>query len=341
MTLSTYATVSVPTSPTRPANPRFDQFELTEAAKAIVASKNVVCTLVTATAEVYISDNIEQTMAPRMPFHPYNSSSPVSIPYGGAGGSNGGSGGFGHAVQPPFPPVLDDVVSDIVAGSNGATGGEIVQQSLSLDWNCGTGGSGGGAIELIAVNDLIIGVHGGISADGMNGDDAFRAGGGGSGGTVLLSAGGVLVVHAGINTRGGNGGAAVGLGGLGGGGGGGGRIAAYAQSINIDGGWFNLTGGSGGLDQPRAPPAPTPYIGQIELFYPVKSFYNNIPRTASNINGNEGVLHMVSAGGARYKIDLAVRAQSLQPQILLLSYCQSFTGISQHFDSNDLHWLYT
>ncbi len=136
LTLSTFATVSVPTSPTRPANPRFDQFELTEAAKLRVTAKNVVCTLVTATADVLIRDNIEQTITPRMPFHPCNSSSasslaPVSIPYGGAGGSNGGRGGFrgfGHAVQPPFPPVLDAVVSDIVAGSNGATGGEIVQQ---------------------------------------------------------------------------------------------------------------------------------------------------------------------------------------------------------------------
>lgn len=82
--------------------------------------------------------------------------------------------------------------------------------------NCGAGGSGGAALELIAVNDLIIGAHGGINLDGEEGENGFRAGGGGSGGTLLISAGGVIVIHSTISARGGAGGKGVGLGGRGG-----------------------------------------------------------------------------------------------------------------------------
>jgi hypothetical protein len=317
LTLSTYENVEAPTSPTRPQNPRFDQpgpvIPLT------VSGVNVTCTVDQVTSSVFLSDNIPQTPAPRIPYHPYNMSSPVTLPYGGAGGSNGGSGGFGHARQPPFPPVLDDVVSDIVAGSNGAAGGEIPQQTMSLQWDIGAGGCGGGALELIAVNDLVIGPHATISVDGMDGEAANRAGGGGSGGTVLMSAGGVIVIQGRVSAKGGRGGNGVGLSGRGGGGGGGGRIASYSQSVNIVGqGELDLSGGNGGLDAPTvASASPTPSPGDPNRrYYPFKSFHNGVVRTEVNTHGKQGVLHMISAGGARYRIDLAVRFVAMAVSIV-------------------------
>lgn len=310
LTLTTYQTASVPTSPTRPFAPRFDQANAVLNAEVVESESNVYCLLPTSLCTVYMVPNIEQTMAPRLPLipSPYNTSSPVTLPYGGAGGANGGVGGRGHAKHPPFPVVLDNVVSDLVAGSNGATGGEIPQETLSLDWDCGVGGMGGGAIELIAVNDLIIGPHGGISVDGSDGDSAYRGGGGGSGGTVLLSAGGVLVIQSNVTARGGTGGDGLTLGGRGGGGGGGGRIAGYAQSLNVlDGAGFDASGGYGGTDQPRKPDPPLPYIGQIEVYYPFLGFYNGLERNASNIDGADGVVQLMTAGGAQYRVELDVR----------------------------------
>jgi hypothetical protein len=260
--------------------------------------------VVGASASVTIVDGHVQGRATRMPLHAYGT--PVTLPFGGAGASNGGTGGYGHARHFPYPPVLDNVVSDLVAGSTGAVGGEILQQTLNASVSCGVGGSGGGAIELIAVNDLTIGPHGGVSANGQDGAPAQLGGGGGSGGTILLSAGGVITVHSNVSVVGGKGGAGVGLGSRGGGGGGGGRIAGYAQSLNLDGAQFFLEGGVGGADIGPEVVPPTPYIGQIEIFYPWKSFNNGVVRTSANTAGSKGVLWLVSAGGARYRVDTSV-----------------------------------
>lgn len=99
----------------------------------------------------------------------------------------------------------------------------------------GLGGAGGGAIELVALNDLTIGVMGSVSVDGGDGvGDWDSGGGGGSGGSVVVAAGGT-VRHAGeISARGGNGGRTLRpLSRNAGGGGAGGRVVLYGQSVEV------------------------------------------------------------------------------------------------------------
>jgi hypothetical protein len=303
LTLATYNNVVVPTSPSRPGNPMFNQTG--DPAPPVLTEVLVTSSVLGAAANATITAGHTQGSATRMPLQSYGT--PVTLPFGGAGASNGGTGGFGHAKQRPFPPVLDEVVSDLVAGSTGAAGGEILQQTLSTSVSTGAGGSGGGAIELIAVNDLVIGRRGGVTADGMDGEGGLLAGGGGSGGTVVLSAGGVIVIHGHVRARGGRGGPGVGSGSRGGGGGGGGRIAGYAQSMNIDGAEFALEGGGPGADigPPVIPAAAFP--GEVpKAYFPWKSFNNGVARTASNSAGGKGVLYLISAGGARYRVDVEV-----------------------------------
>lgn len=77
-----------------------------------------------------------------------------------------------------------------------------------------------------------------------------------------------------------------------------------------------MSGGVGGADQPRAPPPPTPYIGQLGVYYPYKSFFDGVLRNSSNFNGKEGWLNLVSAGGSQYIVDLAV---SGTPDLIVVS----------------------
>lgn len=102
----------------------------------------------------------------------------------------------------------------------------------------GLGGAGGGAVELLALNDLTIGVIGSVAVDGGDGTaDWDSGGGGGSGGSVVIAAGGA-VRHAGaISARGGNGGRTLRpLSKNAGGGGAGGRVVLYGQSVEVVGG---------------------------------------------------------------------------------------------------------
>ena len=57
----------------------------------------------------------------------------------------------------------------------------------------GRGGSGGGAIEIVAANDIVMGSNSVISCEGEAGANGYMsAGGGGSGGSILLAAGGSI-----------------------------------------------------------------------------------------------------------------------------------------------------
>lgn len=190
-------------------------------------------------------------------------------------------------------------------------GGEISQQTLASPFPPGRGGNGGGAIEVVAVNDVVIGVNGAILCDGQDGLPAYRGGGGGSGGSIMVSANGVVHSHGKLSARGGAGGAGVGLGSRGGGGGGGGRVVAYGQSLTWDasGGYagpreanndhtdlVDVSGGEGGLDAViTAGPN-----SNNEVLPP----FSDTVRTADNTRGEEGTIHLVSAGGVRYRIDV-------------------------------------
>jgi hypothetical protein len=111
----------------------------------------------------------------------HNYTSPVTIAYGGLGGSYGGLGGLGHARHIPNPTYNDWVLTDLVGGSGGAVGGEVVHQTLAFEdptrgTHLGYGGAGGGVLELVATNDIMINTRGGIHVDGEDGEDSFRGG---------------------------------------------------------------------------------------------------------------------------------------------------------------------
>ena len=107
----------------------------------------------------------------------------------------------------------------------------------------GRGGAGGGALEIVALNDITLGPRSKISFPGEAGFRSYMtAGGGGSGGAILLSAGGAIRVEGELSVKGGDGGVAdapdskIGIGAAGGhgGAGAGGRIAMFGETIAID-----------------------------------------------------------------------------------------------------------
>ena len=194
-----------------------------------------------------------------------------SLAYGGAGASYGGRGGAGYSDNPVGDVYSDEKLTDLLGGSGGCMRTphpfEINAMKNSVT---GRGGHGGGAIEIVAANDIIIGTHGKIIVDGGDGEQSSEGGaGGGSGGSILLAAGGV-VVHLGVLSAGGGDGGYGGSGkltdytaeelakikpgsrefkdlyNLAGGGGGGGRVALFAQSI-VNQGVVNLAGGVCGV----------------------------------------------------------------------------------------------
>ncbi len=162
--------------------------------------------------------------------------SPFSLSYGGSGGSFGGKGGFGFGYIPPKMPYGDKFLTNLYGGSGGALGfvHPYDKHMIGLPAKV-RGGSGGGAIALIANNDIILGDQSSVSCNGENGWSSYMtAGGGGSGGSILLSAGGTVKASGHLEAKGGDGGfpfqehTKVN-----GGSGGGGRVAIYGESISI------------------------------------------------------------------------------------------------------------
>jgi hypothetical protein len=163
---------------------------------------------------------------------------PFSLAYGGAGASYGGLGGAGYSENPTGPMYNDDELTDLLGGSGGCMRGVNTFGINSLKrGTTGIGGHGGGAIEIIAANDIVVGLFGEIRVDGQDGEQSSEGGGGGgSGGAVLLAAGGTVVNYGTISASGGKGG----FGGhlhpdKAGGGGSGGRVSVYAESVTIYG----------------------------------------------------------------------------------------------------------
>ena len=166
---------------------------------------------------------------------------PFSLAFGGAGAGHGGQGGDGFGDLPPGKTYGDGRISNLHGGSGGGVG---VKQSFQLGVfkdPRGRGGSGGGAIGIVATNDIIIGSNAVISCDGESGANGYMSsGGGGSGGTVLIAAGGALFSQGKLSVTGGSGGhkkanmpkKAESFGGHGGGGAGG-RMAFYGRSVML------------------------------------------------------------------------------------------------------------
>ena len=113
----------------------------------------------------------------------------------------------GHTLPHPSPPLYIDSAhnytftlafggeggrrqptTDLVGGSGGAVGGNVVSEILSHYPPAGVGGNGGGALEISAVNDIVLDPFARLLVEGDDGADAFHGGGGGAGGTLSLHA---------------------------------------------------------------------------------------------------------------------------------------------------------
>ncbi|GMH67720.1 hypothetical protein TrRE_jg6907, partial [Triparma retinervis] len=166
---------------------------------------------------------------------------PFSLAFGGGGAGYGADGGAGYGFTSAGVAYGDEKITQLVGGSGGQLGYVHPFEANLWDRPRGRGGAGGGAIEIVAVNDIHLGPSSNLYFEGENGfDSQMTAGGGGSGGSILLSAGGTIKLDGKLSVKGGNGGAAEQPNGRSdlatnghGGGGSGGRIALYAQSITF------------------------------------------------------------------------------------------------------------
>lgn len=176
-----------------------------------------------------------------------------SLAFGGAGASYGGIGGIGYGINPVAKPYNDEKITDLLGGSGGCMKGTHPFLINALNGRTfGRGGHGGGAIELVAANDIVIGTFGKISARGEDGEQSSGGGGGGgSGGAILVVAGGVVVIEGILDVTGGAGGyggASNNVDSQSGGGGSGGRIAIFGQSITaLSTASISIGGGQCGL----------------------------------------------------------------------------------------------
>ncbi|GMH83814.1 hypothetical protein TL16_g09723 [Triparma laevis f. inornata] len=180
------------------------------------------------------------------------STRPFSLAFGGGGAGYGGSGGAGYGYTAAGASYGDEKITSLLGGSGGQLGYVHPFEANMFSRPRGRGGAGGGALEIVAVNDIILGPNCNINLNGEKGFDAeMTAGGGGSGGALLLSAGGTITNKGKLSVRGGEGGTAAN--GFGrsdivnghGGGGSGGRIAMFAQAITEDdGGGIDHSGGT-------------------------------------------------------------------------------------------------
>ena len=136
-----------------------------------------------------------------------NLSAPFSLAFGGGGGSYGGQGGLGYSENPVGRTYNDPRITDLIGGSGGCMRSQdVFGINAVLGPTTGRGGHGGGAIEVIAANDIEIGSHGKIIVNGGDGDQTSEGGGGGgSGGSISLAMGGVFRFEGLLDISGGRG----------------------------------------------------------------------------------------------------------------------------------------
>jgi hypothetical protein len=171
---------------------------------------------------------------------------------GAGGGAFGGAGGQGGTTygNGPFGPVMFPGAAG--GATYGGVFGPIQGGSAGGSSIFGTGGGGGGAIELGATGNLTLS-NTQISANGGNGNG--NSTGGGSGGSIsLLGASVNIGASSLLSATGGSGGPQAFFGGLfgggeigGGGGGGGGRINIETAELSLLGSSDLLGGSPGGF----------------------------------------------------------------------------------------------
>ena len=107
-------------------------------------------------------------------------------------------GGSGFGYLPRIEPYGDESMTNLYGGSGGALGFEHPFDSHIIGMPArARGGSSGGAIEIVAQNDIILGSNSMFSCVAEKGWGSFMtAGGGGSDGSILIAAGGTAYVNA-------------------------------------------------------------------------------------------------------------------------------------------------
>ena len=237
-----------------------------------------------------------------LPDHKFTHLEDIFLGYGGTGGTNAGRGGFGHSVHESVTPPSFDTTR-LAGGAGGSIGGEIPQQILpflSKGIPPGLGGSGGGVLELFAINDITIGVNGSISANGGSGMPAYRGGGGGAGGSVRMVSSGTVRLDASVTASGGNGGHGMGLRGKGGGGGGGGFLGIAAQAVLLSPGQsINVNGGARGVDGL----ANENVSSTVTDSDPDTRFQLPSDRQVADQNGATGLLQQFTRGNIGYTVE--------------------------------------
>ena len=245
LSLTTHFGNVQPTSPTHPSIYTFDEFAMMHANASFEGTGSRI-TVVRGHSSIS-RNNLQELYVRKI--------EPVfTLAFGGNGGSYGGVGGTPQGFNKPGFLYNDRYITDLIGGSAGAVGGPDLEDVLFLNRPRYTGGAGGGAMEIIAWNDFVIGKGGVLRADGAPGQYGFHGGGGGSGGAILLSAGTSVVNRGVVSTNGGDGGGCTSAGRVGGGGGGG-RLAVYAQSLK-NSGIIEARGGLGGTVQNNSVPLP-------------------------------------------------------------------------------------
>jgi len=161
---------------------------------------------------------------------------PFSLAFGGGGAGNGGRGGKGARTKNSAGERYNTaVIADLLGGSGGQMGDMDIPSIHQHAKPTGRGGAGGGAIEIVAMNDIVIGTKGQLLVDAEDGYPGLVfGGGGGSGGSILLAAGGFVRLEGVLSANGGDGGQSTASQGFSGGGGGGGRVAVVAQSFTME-----------------------------------------------------------------------------------------------------------
>jgi len=251
LTLFTYRENITPTFPLSPLADVEGTYFTVTATNQLTDTLCTDYTVDTDCPEIHIKTNHSLTSVDAL--RELTANRPFSLAFGGGGAGYAGNGGDGYGFTSAGLAYGDKEISQLVGGSGGQLGYVHPFEANLWDRPRGRGGAGGGAIEIVAVNDMHFGPSSNLYFNGENGfDSQMTAGGGGSGGSILLSAGGTIRLEGNLSVTGGNGGTAEQPNGRSdlatnghGGGGSGGRVAMYAQSVTI--GKYSTIDVSGGV----------------------------------------------------------------------------------------------
>lgn len=251
LTLFTYTDNVTPTFPLSPLADNEGAYSTVTATNQLVDTICTDYTVDTNCPEIYIKTNHSLSYVDAL--RELTTNRPFSLAFGGGGAGYGGNGGAGYGFNAAGVAYGDKQISELIGGSGGQLGYVYPFEANLWDRPRGRGGAGGGAIEIVAVNDIILGPNSHLYCDGENGfDSEMTAGGGGSGGSLLLNAGGTIKLDGKLSVKGGNGGSAEQPNGRSdlatnghGGAGSGGRIALYGQSVTF--GKNSVIDASGGV----------------------------------------------------------------------------------------------